>query len=187
KLSSSRAVVKPPKAPPAAYALFIQKFGGFAPGSEPSNIAERARMYASKWGSLTDSQKHAYQVESQKLRAEHEVTLRKWWATVDLELVALENRRRKRQTLGGLKPNLLKDPFKPKRPASAFIRFASERVSESKNSSEGIDAVSETVSGAAEHWKNLSEAEKAPYVKAAQADARRYHEDMEKYRKGRLA
>ncbi|KAJ2077976.1 hypothetical protein H4R24_004792 [Coemansia sp. RSA 988] len=187
KLTTNRALIKPPKAAPSPYAIFIQKFEGFSPGSEPSNIAERARVYSAKWKSLSDSQKHAYQEESQKLRVEREKELRKWWATVDLDLVALENRRRRRLTLPACKPLLLKDPFKPKRPAAAFIRFASERVKDNKDSSDGNASVTVAIKDAAQHWKNMSESEKAPFMKAAQADAHRYREDMEKYLKSRLA
>ncbi|PIA13630.1 HMG-box [Coemansia reversa NRRL 1564] len=187
KLNSRRVILRVPKAAPTAYGLFIQKFGGFAPGSEPSNIAERARLYSSKWKSLSDKEKQSYQEESQKLRSEHEVTMRKWWSTVDLDLVALENKRRRRQSKAGTKPTLLKDPFKPKRPVSAFIRFSTERMSENKDVSNGIEDVSKAVKHAAQIWKNLSDAEKAPFTKAAQADTRRYREDMDKYLKSHSA
>ncbi|KAJ2610941.1 hypothetical protein H4S08_003387 [Coemansia sp. RSA 1365] len=185
KLNSKRTMLRVPKAAPSAYALFIHKFGGFAPGAEPSNIAERARLYSSKWKSLSDKEKQAYQEESQKLRKEHEIAMRKWWSTVDLDLVALENRRRRRQSKGGSKPTLLRDPFKPKRPATSFVRFSTERMSENKGASNGIEDISMAVKNAAQIWKNLSDAEKAPFTKAAQADSRRYKEDMDKYLKSR--
>ncbi|KAJ1718227.1 hypothetical protein LPJ61_006748, partial [Coemansia biformis] len=163
KLNSKKALLTAPTRPPNSYALFVKSTAPPAGITQSSNIAERSRAYAEQWKQLGDAQKHRLENEVHKLRAEYEDTLRKWWSTADPELVALENQRRRRQR--GSKAILLKDPFAPKRPLSAYVAFAKAHVDRNKGAagSNGIGAMSALMKEAGAQWKRMAEADKAPF------------------------
>ena len=75
----------------------------------------------------------------------------------------------------------VKDPNKPKRPASAFFVFMEEFRKQFNKENPNNKAVSAVGKAAGAKWKSMSEAEKAPYV--AKSDKRKveYEKLMKAY------
>ncbi|KAJ2495970.1 hypothetical protein GGH96_006132 [Coemansia sp. RSA 1972] len=183
-LSSKRALLKAPKSrAPGAYAVFLGEFSKVKRQQGMTTVAEIARACSANWKQLGESEKHQYQAKADQLGAEYEETLRKWWNTTDHNLVALENRRRKR--VDGDKARLLKDPFAPKRPMTSYVLFVKDFVTQNKGAAgtNDITEMSSLMKSAASKWKTLSSAEKAPYAKGAEVEKSRYQQDQDKYLK----
>ncbi|KAJ2356937.1 hypothetical protein H4S02_007246 [Coemansia sp. RSA 2611] len=186
KLNSKKALLKGPKSRgPSSYAVFLADNAKTTGPLGPGGVAEIARDTSAKWSRLSDHDKQAYRAKAGKLAEAHQETLRQWWSTVDLRLVALENRRRKR--VDGSKAKLLVDPFAPKRPQTAYVLFASEYIKQNYTGGIGREQMGALMKSAAAQWKSLAEAEKAAYVKAADVERARYKADMEKHLKSHTA
>ncbi|KAJ2661866.1 hypothetical protein IW148_003233 [Coemansia sp. RSA 1199] len=182
------ALLKAPKSrAPGAYAVFLGEFSKVQRQQGMTTVAEIARACSASWKQLGESEKHQYQSKADKLSAEYEETLRKWWNTTDHNLVALENRRRKR--VDGDKARLLKDPFAPKRPMTSYVLFVKDFVTQNKGAAgtNDITEMSSLMKSAASKWKTLSSAEKAPYAKGAEVEKSRYKQDQDKYLKSHTA
>ncbi|KAG2649971.1 hypothetical protein PVAP13_1NG181200 [Panicum virgatum] len=76
-----------------------------------------------------------------------------------------------------------KDPSKPKQPMSAYFVYSQERraalVAEKKN-------VPEIGKITGEEWKNMTEAQKAPYEEVAKKQKEEYHKQMEVYKQKKI-
>ncbi|EPS69148.1 hypothetical protein M569_05619, partial [Genlisea aurea] len=81
------------------------------------------------------------------------------------------------------KEKAVKDPNKPKRPASAFFVFMEEFRKTYKEKHPNNKSVAAVGKAGGEKWKSMSAAEKAPYV--AKADKRKvqYEKDVQAYNK----
>ncbi|TKW36912.1 hypothetical protein SEVIR_1G012800v4 [Setaria viridis] len=77
----------------------------------------------------------------------------------------------------------VKDPAKPKQPMSAYFVYTQERraalVAEKKN-------VPEIGKITGEEWKNMTEAQKAPYEEVAKKQKEEYHKQMGVYKKKKI-
>ncbi|XVF59896.1 hypothetical protein PTKIN_Ptkin07bG0312700 [Pterospermum kingtungense] len=74
-----------------------------------------------------------------------------------------------------------KDPNKPKRPASAFFVFMEEFRKQYKEEHPDNKSVSAVGKAGGGKWKNMSEAEKAPYVQKAEKRKSEYNKKMQAY------
>ncbi len=81
------------------------------------------------------------------------------------------------------KEKLVKDPNKPKRPASAFFVFMEEFRKQYKEKHPNNKSVSVVGKAGGDKWKSLSEAEKAPYVAKAEKRKVEYEKNMKAYNK----
>ena len=81
------------------------------------------------------------------------------------------------------KEKKVKDPNKPKRPASAFFVFMEEFRKQYKEKHPNNKSVAAVGKAGGDKWKSLSDAEKAPYI--AKADKRKveYEKTMKAYNK----
>ncbi|KAJ2628685.1 hypothetical protein H4R22_003751 [Coemansia sp. RSA 1290] len=187
KKELTEALIKEPKKfAPQTYALFVKEMSKDK-ALYSGRVTELARICSEKWSSMGESEKAKYHKEAEKLKAEHETYLRQWWSTVDPDLVALENQRRRRQQ--GSKARLMKDPFAPKRPATPFMLYVKEYVAKNKNTQDGqgIDSMQKLVKSASEEWNHMTATDKAAFNKAAEIEKTRYKQDMDKYRKSHAA
>ncbi|KAJ2890607.1 hypothetical protein GGI21_000672 [Coemansia aciculifera] len=188
-LNGKRAIVSPPKAAPNAYSLYVRdawKAAKESPAphgeSQAAVFASVSRSSADAWRALGDSAKQQYAKQHDAAQAQHSQAVREWWAGVDLKQVGLENQRRRRHNrrlaqgvIKGSRLALLKDPRAPKRPVSAYILFSKEHMT-------GVSGkISDLSKARAAQWKALSDAAKAPYVAAAQAQASAYKAAVQKY------
>ncbi|KAA0190019.1 hypothetical protein HAZT_HAZT001705 [Hyalella azteca] len=76
-----------------------------------------------------------------------------------------------------------RDPNKPKRALSAFFYYAKDERAKVRASNPDF-SVGEVAKELGRQWNELTEAQKAPYEKAAEEDRARYGRDMKVYRSG---
>ncbi len=81
------------------------------------------------------------------------------------------------------KEKAVKDPNKPKRPASAFFVFMEEFRKLYKEKHPNNKSVSVVGKAGGDKWKSLSDAEKAPYVAKAEKRKSEYNKNMQAYNK----
>ncbi|KAJ2620402.1 hypothetical protein GGI26_005045 [Coemansia sp. RSA 1358] len=180
------AILEVPKAPAGSYLLFHMEKAKDSEFSSVGSITEMSRSTALKWKLLSEDEKQKYFDQAKALRTEYEKMLVKWWRDVDLRLLDLENKRRRRinrrvKAEGkGNKLGLLKDPLAPKRPTSAFFHYLVGRMGDA----EGNDLASrqKLSKQAASDWKGLSNAQKAPFVKAQQESQHAYEKALAEYK-----
>ncbi|PON90475.1 High mobility group box domain containing protein [Trema orientale] len=77
----------------------------------------------------------------------------------------------------------VKDPNKPKRPASAFFVFMEEFRKQFNKENPNNKAVSAVGKAAGAKWKSMSEADKQPYVAKAENRKAEYEKNMKAYNK----
>ncbi|KAF8406714.1 hypothetical protein HHK36_008806 [Tetracentron sinense] len=77
----------------------------------------------------------------------------------------------------------VKDPNKPKRPASAFFVFMEEFRKTFKEKHPNNKSVSVVGKAGGDKWKSLSEAEKAPFVAKAEKRKTEYNKNLQAYNK----
>ncbi|GAA6063071.1 hypothetical protein JCM10212_003129 [Sporobolomyces blumeae] len=75
-----------------------------------------------------------------------------------------------------------KDPDAPKRPASAYILWANDAIKEYRDDQPGV-SYQDAQKWAGQAWKNLSEADKAPYQEQYDEAKEEWHHNVEKYEK----
>ncbi|KAJ2850509.1 hypothetical protein IWW36_001826 [Coemansia brasiliensis] len=181
------ALIKVPKrTTPRAFAVFMMDLAKDKT-IYSGKITELAQICSVKWNDMSESERLKYHEEAKRIKAEHEKYLRQWWSTADQDLIALENQRRKRQK--GSKARLIKDPFAPKRPGSAYTFFVRERMGGYKTPEAelGPELMKELMKSVSEEWKRMSAAERAPFAKTAELESARYKQNVEKYRKSHAA
>ncbi|EXB56320.1 High mobility group B protein 2 [Morus notabilis] len=89
----------------------------------------------------------------------------------------------KKSTKVGRGKKAVKDPNKPKRPASAFFVFMEEFRKQFNKENPNNKAVSAVGKAAGAKWKSMSEADKAPYVAKAEKRKVEYEKNMKAYNK----
>ncbi|KAL4278341.1 hypothetical protein GQ457_03G037560 [Hibiscus cannabinus] len=77
----------------------------------------------------------------------------------------------------------VKDPNKPKRPASAFFVFMEEFRESYKKEHPKNKSVAAVGKAGGDKWKSLSAAEKAPYIAKAEKRKAEYEKNMKAYNK----
>ncbi|EOY15292.1 hypothetical protein QUC31_000471 [Theobroma cacao] len=91
---------------------------------------------------------------------------------------------KKPATKGGRKSGkAVKDPNKPKRPASAFFVFMEEFREQYKKDHPKNKSVAAVGKAGGDKWKSMSEAEKAPFVAKAEKRKVEYEKNMKAYNK----
>ncbi len=73
-----------------------------------------------------------------------------------------------------------KDKDAPKRPISAYFFYNQERREKLKKEQPDLDN-KDLIRAMSEEWNKLTDEEKKPYVKKAEADKKRYLEEMKAY------
>nr|XP_043612674.1 HMG1/2-like protein [Erigeron canadensis] len=82
---------------------------------------------------------------------------------------------------GGGKGKAAKDPNKPKRPASAFFVFMEDFRKQFKEENPDNNLVSAVSKAGGAKWKEMSDAEKAPFVAKAAKRKTEYTKNMKAY------
>ncbi|XP_073278031.1 HMG1/2-like protein [Primulina huaijiensis] len=81
------------------------------------------------------------------------------------------------------KGKAVKDPNKPKRPASAFFVFMEDFRKQYKEKHPNNKSVATVGKAGGDKWKSLSEAEKAPFVAKAEKRKAEYEKTLQAYNK----
>ena len=116
-------------------------------------IAEISKILGQKWRDMSDSQKAKYDAK------------------------AAADKKRYEKEMKAYKP-----PYKPKRAMVAFMFFSIEQrpAVQKSNKNMGIAEISKVLGA---KWRGMSDAEKAPYEKKAQADKIRYEKEMKTFKR----
>ncbi|KAJ1869192.1 hypothetical protein LPJ57_005587 [Coemansia sp. RSA 486] len=176
KKELTETIVSPPTGPPSAYNLFVKAHHAKS-ASQQLSLPEVSREASALWKALSDADKRSFEQESQQARKSHERDLRQWWSTVDRKKVQLENMRRRRVSQEkGTPVNLLKDPFKPKRPTTGYVLFFIEKAP-----NVSADSVAEKAKIVSAEWHSMSDEQKAPYQKKSKAMVEKYQKDLAAY------
>ncbi|KZV22307.1 high mobility group-like [Dorcoceras hygrometricum] len=81
------------------------------------------------------------------------------------------------------KGKAVKDPNKPKRPASAFFIFMEDFRKQFKEKHPNNKSVATVGKAGGDKWKSMSDAEKAPYVAKAEKRKGEYEKTLQAYNK----
>ncbi len=85
-----------------------------------------------------------------------------------------------KKNLENMKKRTKKDKDAPKRPLSAYFFFIQERRESLKKEKPNLDN-KELIKAMGEEWNKLSDEEKKPYSKKAEADKKRYQDEIKAY------
>ncbi|KZV98002.1 hypothetical protein EXIGLDRAFT_729173 [Exidia glandulosa HHB12029] len=154
-----RALPKPPKRSPSAYALFVKE----TPRIGTENVVDAMKRCSALWKELPLSEKTKYQEQSNALRDVAAAEYRKWAAKVGDETIQKINRVNRAK---GVARRLV--PLNPaaKIPGSVFIIFFKDQSDKGLLDTTNITGNNESVKKAkkaGELWRGLSAAQKAPY------------------------
>ncbi|OMH83741.1 hypothetical protein AX774_g2755 [Zancudomyces culisetae] len=180
KINRKTALLRPPSSRAITpYVAFVIEFFKQQTGSVKKNMQDAAQS----WKSLTDAQKHEYIAKAKEENARRKEEAEKWWATTDIDLVKLENSRRRRRnvTLKSEKKSelrLLDDPRLPKRPATSFSLFFADRFASVK--SDKSKKVTDHFKDIATQWRALPESEKQKYKDIFAKNKKEYEEGVKK-------
>ncbi|KAG2657562.1 hypothetical protein PVAP13_1KG205300 [Panicum virgatum] len=188
------------KKPCPAYVLWIKdQWVEIKKENPEADFKEVSNTLGAKWKALGAEEKQPYEeryrqekeaylqvvgqekreAEAMKLLEEQQMQ----WTAKELLEQYLKFRQEAEEGDGGKKGKRKnskkdKDPSKPKQPMSAYFVYSQERraalVAEKKN-------VPEIGKITGEEWKNMTEAQKAPYQEVANKQKEEYHKQMEVY------
>ncbi|KAJ1662840.1 hypothetical protein IW140_005547 [Coemansia sp. RSA 1813] len=192
-LKSKTPLVAYPKGPiRSGYLQFYkEQFSSASADVGIGGVEGVAREMSLKWKRLDEDEKAKYVTLVQAQRAQYEKEVLDWWKSVDHKMVFLENKRRRRinkrirekakagEPFRGSKLPILKDPFHPKRPLSAYMRFVKTKLTRFDPS--GGVTLAQRAQQLGTQWKSMSAGEKAPFVEAANTDLVAYKKALEKY------
>lgn len=145
-----------PKRPTSSYFYFIQSARQECKerGEKITRVAEWTKQISQTWRQLTPDEKVPFDVQAVRDKKRY-----------DLEMGRYKN----------------KDPNRPKRPMSAYFLWLADFRERMKDK---IPENKELLRSAGEHWKQLTEVEKAPYERRAEEERRKYEVAMREYSQG---
>ncbi|PVV04043.1 hypothetical protein BB560_001463 [Smittium megazygosporum] len=169
----NRLIIPPSTRKLSVFSFFSKEFFNSIEKPQKPDEKKNTEIFknaASRWVSLDPKEKARYQKLAANANLERIQKAKEWWANADLELIKLENKRRKklnieRKALGKRPLAKIKNPFKIKNPSrtltfsSSFTNFI-KYVYSKKLVSGNVVKNSKTIS---EMWKKLSDEEKARY------------------------
>eukprot|EP00929_Paragymnodinium_shiwhaense_P062707 TRINITY_DN3130_c0_g1_i1.p1 TRINITY_DN3130_c0_g1~~TRINITY_DN3130_c0_g1_i1.p1 ORF type:complete len:336 (+),score=130.27 TRINITY_DN3130_c0_g1_i1:90-1097(+) len=144
-----------PKRPATSWLLFLNDF---RKDKKDANPKEVMTMAAAKWKTMSDAEKAPFVGPADAARGRYRQAM-------DMYISS------------GKKEAWRRDPEKPKRPANAFFLYAANFREENKGMK-----MTEQVKQAKVEWDRLTDAQKAPYVKKAEAAKVSYTKDIEHYK-----
>ncbi|GAA98989.1 hypothetical protein E5Q_05678 [Mixia osmundae IAM 14324] len=180
-----KSALQPPKPPGGPLTIFVAENlkGELAqtPTSSASgkhsvqDIRQAFARVAERYKSLSSSEQAALASRAAEARTAYESQLSEFRSSLTPEMIRQENKVRFQQRKGGKRIGNLRDPDAPKRPSTAFFLFLTRGRNDP--SSVGLQSLpgktTEQTVVLAGRWKEMSDAEKEPYV----SDALRLREE----------
>ncbi|CAN0862816.1 High mobility group B protein 13 [Linum grandiflorum] len=185
-----------PKKPTPAYGLWCKDQWNEVKKENPdADFKQMSIILGAKWKTVSAEEKKPYEEKYQiEKEAYLQVAAMGKRETEAMQLLEEEQKQKTAMELlqqylqfihdaaddqGSKKTKKEKDPLKPKQPMSAFFIFSNERraalLADKKN-------VTEAAKIAGEEWKNMTDKQKSPYVKAAKKNKDSYLIEMEAYK-----
>ncbi|PWN25669.1 hypothetical protein BDZ90DRAFT_234099 [Jaminaea rosea] len=151
------------------------------PSQVPIGAPAVARRAADEWRSMSDSAKEPYTSAAARQIAERPAKLAEWEASLtaqDRARIAAYNRHLGK--VGGKNQiKITRDPKRPVKPATAFMRFLSAKREEYDQ--EGVGRGVPQARKAGEEWNRLGEEAKKTYEAAYQAEMPAYKAALDEY------
>eukprot|EP00933_Yihiella_yeosuensis_P041348 TRINITY_DN3573_c0_g2_i1.p1 TRINITY_DN3573_c0_g2~~TRINITY_DN3573_c0_g2_i1.p1 ORF type:complete len:327 (+),score=123.59 TRINITY_DN3573_c0_g2_i1:82-1062(+) len=156
---SLKPVIRDPERPVRPPSPWIGYLADFRKQQSGAFGAKELFLKASaSWKALPESQKKSYVTPYEQAQARYKEQMKAYEES-------------------GKKAAWERDPARPKKPMTAYFRFAQEHRGKAGNV-----AVTEATKLAAQAWKGLSPAEKSKYEQAYTAEKAKYERDMEAYK-----
>jgi len=190
KVAKKRKVAKKPKKPVrpkvqnmpssrsiSSYVVFLQSALKSVTGPDPTS---RLRNAVSQWKALSDAEKQTWSSRAEAINATRKQEYQNAVASMTPQEIKTENTKRRllaKKYKQKHNTHLIKDPNAPKRPVSAFLRYANDTRVPGASVTEGAKEASQ-------RWKALSVSDKQPYLQAHDADKNRYARESAAYFKG---
>uniref|UniRef100_A0A182RCC1 HMG box domain-containing protein n=1 Tax=Anopheles funestus TaxID=62324 RepID=A0A182RCC1_ANOFN len=171
-----------PKRPMNAYIRYAQGIRSSLVSANPkASPTEISKLAAVKWQSLDQASKTKYEEE---FKREQAVWLQKnakylsQLTDAQKEEIKLERQQRNEVKIKRDQKRLLKELGRPKRPMNGYLRFCIQNkpavgLSKEENKLQ--------MKNLGVQWRGLTDAEKEPFNKQAEADMKRYQEEMKKW------
>jgi len=159
-----------PKKKQSAYMFFLAKNRERIKAENPGiSFGEIGREAGKEWNGLSEAEKEPYNQLSEKDKERYEKEMKSYTPAEDSD-----DEPPKKKTKGK------KDPNAPKAPINAYFYYVREKREEYKSKHPDLK-VTEITRALGGKWKEMSEAEKAPFQKLADADKDRYKKEMANY------
>ncbi|CAK0829252.1 unnamed protein product [Prorocentrum cordatum] len=144
-----------PKRPTSAYLRFLSEFRS----QKPADLSGKDLMKAAgaEWKALPAERKKPYEAAYEKEAVVYRSAYDQYVSS-------------------GKKDAFKRDPDKPKRPLTGFLRFVAEKREQNKDAKPTV-----LTKEASDSWKGMSEAQRKPYNEAYELDKARYAEKMKAY------
>jgi len=175
------ALEQPKKPVGGAYGQFLaEKRAEFTKQCAGQKVSAICTLAGDTWKTISDTEKSTYQTLYELVKTKFDADMAKFLAAGGEKskgAAALRNEKRKAKEGGGKK---VKDANKPKRPAGgAYGSFLAKNRAAFQKQCPG--SITEVAKLAGQKWKELSDAERAPFEKEYKAKQAEYQEAMKSY------
>ncbi|CAE6510686.1 unnamed protein product [Rhizoctonia solani] len=184
----ARSRLHPPKQAPSTWQIFFTEYLQSYKSTNPErklNVSQAAKDGGAAYKALTDEQKEIYKRKARHAKEEYERELAAWQRTLTPDDIRQENVFRSAQRKAGKsRRSNLKDPNAPKKPLSAYFMFLQWIRADPARVRDVFGDETETTRQsvlAASKWRDLSDAEKKPFLAQAEREKLEYEAARKEY------
>ncbi|KAH7343572.1 hypothetical protein B0J17DRAFT_182170 [Rhizoctonia solani] len=184
----TRSRLHPPKQAPSTWQIFFTEYLQNYKSTNPErklNVSQAAKDGGAAYKALSKDQKEIYRRKARLAKDEYERELAAWQRTLTPEDIRQENVFRSAQRKAGKsRRSNLKDPNAPKKPLSAYFMFLQWIRADPARIRDVFGDETETTRQsvlAASKWRDLSDAEKKPFLAQAEREKLEYEAARKEY------
>ncbi|KDN51196.1 hypothetical protein RSAG8_00825, partial [Rhizoctonia solani AG-8 WAC10335] len=184
----TRSRLHPPKQAPSTWQIFFTEYLQDYKSTNPErklNVSQAAKDGGAAYKALSTGQKEIYKRKARLAKEEYERELAAWQRTLTPEDIRQENVFRSAQRKAGKsRRSNLKDPNAPKKPLSAYFMFLQWIRADPARVQDVFGDETETTRQsvlAASKWRDLSDAEKNPFLAQAEREKLEYEAARKEY------
>ncbi|CAE6528202.1 unnamed protein product [Rhizoctonia solani] len=184
----TRSRLHPPKQAPSTWQIFFTEYLQSYKTTNPErklNVSQAAKDGGAAYKALSDDQKEIYKRKARFAKEEYERELAAWQRTLTPDDIRQENVFRSAQRKAGKsRRSNLKDPNAPKKPLSAYFMFLQWIRADPARVQDVFGDETETTRQsvlAASKWRELSDAEKKPFLAQAEREKLEYEAARKEY------
>ncbi|KAF8743062.1 HMG-box domain, partial [Rhizoctonia solani] len=177
----TRSRLNPPKQAPSTWQIFFTEYLQNYKATNPErklNVSQAAKDGGAAYKALSPQQKEIYKRKARLAKQEYDRELAAWQRMLTPEDIRVENAFRSAQRKAGKsRRSNLKDPNAPKKPLSAYFMFLQWIRADPARIQDVFGDETETTRQsvlAASKWRELSDAEKKPFLAQAEREKLEY-------------